>query len=160
MEDLRNNNNQPIRINNPDLISEFDTSNKENALSKIQQDCYINNLVGGSNRESKPNYCLHFDKTNPNVKIQLPIKSADKNKYRVIIKGEGTYDILGLDYSSEYITVKPKSYVFVDLPNEEFWLSYIAILDNNKDSSTYGKLLHLYNCEEGSGSLLFDLIKH
>lgn len=160
MEDLRNNNNQPIRINNPDLISEFDTSNKDNTLPEIQQDCYINNLVGGSNRESKPNYCLHFDKTNSNVKIQLPIKSADKNKYRVIIKGEGTYDILGLDYLSEYITVKPKSYVFVDLPNEEFWLSYIAILDNNKDSSTYGKLLHLYNCEEGSGPLLFDSIKH
>ena len=48
----------------------------------------------------------------------------------------------------------------VYLPDKEFWLSYIAILDNNKNSSTYGKLLHLYNCEEGTGPLLFDSIKH
>ncbi len=158
MEDLRNNNNQPIRINNPDLVSEFDTSNKDNALPGIQQDCYINNLMGGSNREPKPNYCLHFDKTNPNVRISFPLKSADKDKYRFIIKGEGSHEVLFVDYSGVYISIAPKPYMFNNWPTAYFDLSYIAILDNDKSSVTYGKMLHLFNCEEGAGTILYDSI--
>lgn len=99
--------------------------------------------IGGRTTEFKyplPGYCIRFNSSNQSAYIQTTVRSSERDKYKIIIKGEGTVDHLYVDTSGENIAIK-QMYPIND--SSYFDLSYIAFLNK-----TTGYLEHLYECEE------------
>lgn len=94
--------------------------------------------------------CICFDSNNPNAYISTQIASALYDEYNIIIKGEGTVEILYADHSGSYITIKQRRTL---VSGENFYLSYIAF--QNKETK---EIEHLFECEEISGTTLYDAI--
>ena len=95
--------------------------------------------------------CLKFDNSNPNVYIETFISYDSFISYNVILRGEGNKDILEIFcMENNNIGIRIKS----SIENDDYFnLSYIAFI--NKAT---GKIDHLFECEEGSGLLLYDSI--
>lgn len=110
--------------------------------------------VGNTDRKPTPGYCLHFDSTNvisvDSIYIQTNIPSTERANYNIVIKGEGTIDLLQVDTSDTNIRIVPKQAI---TDTAYFDLSYIAFRN-----ITTGKIDHLFECEENSGTLLYDAV--
>lgn len=149
-----------IRINRPQLLSDSNTSTLDGSLSEIIDNpvhtdtgAYLLSRIGdigNSNRHPMPGYCLKFDSNNPNVYIQTNIPSSEFNNYNIVIKGEGTKELLKVDTSETNIKI-----VLRETPTgtDYFNLSYIAFLNKETNSPQ-----HLFECEESSGNILYDAV--
>lgn len=148
------------RINRPQLLSDSNTSTLDGSLSEIIDNpvhtdtgAYLLSRIGdigNPNRYPMPGYCLKFDSNNPNVYIQTNILSSEFNNYNIVIKGEGTKELLKIDISGTNIKVVLRS---TPSDNDSFTLSYI--LFKNK---TNNNVEHLFECEESSGLQLYDSV--
>ena len=155
--DNLNNNNFP-RINRNQLIADSNLSVSGSVLEEkpnpgnIVPGFDIDYLYSRVGNEGGPivGYCLKFDKNNQSAYIQTTIPSTEYSNYDIIIKGEGTVDILYPDHSSTNIAIKQK-YSITD--TTYFYLSYIAF--RNK---TTKKIEHLFECEESTGTVLYDAV--
>ena len=148
------------RINRPQLLSDSNTSTLDGSLSEIIDNpvhidtgAYLLSRIGdigNPNRYPVPGYCLKFDSNNPNVYIQTNIPSSEFNNYNIVVKGEGTKELLKVDTSETNIKV-----VLRETPTgtDYFNLSYIAFLNKETNSPQ-----HLFECEESSGSILYDAV--
>lgn len=149
-----------IRINRPQLLSDSNTSTLDGSLSEIidnpvhtDNGAYLLSRIGNINditRKPVPGYCLRFDNNNPNVYIQTSIPSSEYSNYNIVIKGEGTKELLKIDISGTNIKVVLRS---TPSDNDSFTLSYI--LFKNK---TNNNVEHLFECEESSGLQLYDSV--
>lgn len=148
------------RINRPQLLSDSNTSTLDGSLSEIIDNpvhtdtgAYLLSRIGdigNPNRLPMPGYCLKFDSNNPNVYIQTNIPSSEFNNYNIVIKGEGTKELLKVDTSETNIKI-----ILRETPTDTdyFNLSYIAFLNKENNSPQ-----HLFECEEGSGNQLYDAV--
>lgn len=148
------------RINRPQLLSDSNTSTLDGSLSEIIDNpvhtdtgAYLLSRIGdigNSNRHPMPGYCLKFDSNNPNVYIQTNILSSEFNNYNIVIKGEGSKELLKVDTSETNIKI-----ILRETPTgtDYFNLSYIAFLNKETNSPQ-----HLFECEEGSGNQLYDAV--
>ncbi len=163
--DNLNSNNFP-RINRNQLIADSNLDVSGSVLTESQNP---NNIIVGfdadflesrvgdggdvyASTRSNPiiGWCLRFDKNNQSAYIQTTIPSTEYSNYDIIIKGEGTVDILYPDHSDTNIAIKQK-YSITD--TTYFYLSYIAF--RNK---TTKKIEHLFECEESTGTVLYDAV--
>lgn len=159
-------NDKPYRIvNREHLVSDYNT---DNTIGSYELDVlnpgpdpvdYINGLLlkrrYGQQTIGEPyvpalGYCILFDSNNPNAYISTQISSGLYDEYNIIIKGEGTVEILYADHSGSYITIKQRRTL---ASGENFYLSYIAF--QNKETK---EIEHLFECEEKSGTTLYDAI--
>lgn len=163
--DNLNNNNFP-RINRNQLISDSNLDVSGSILEETQNPVKIvpgfnsnflesrvgngGNIYSTSRMTPRVGYCLRFDKNNQSAYIQTTIPSTEYSNYDIIIKGEGTVDILYPDHSSTNIAIKQKSAI---TDTGWFNLSYIAF--RNK---TTKKIEHLFECEENTGTILYDAV--
>lgn len=148
------------RINRPQLLSDSNTSTLDGSLSEIIDNpvhtdtgAYLLSRIGdigNPNRHPMPGYCLKFDSNNPNVYIQTNIPSSEFNNYNIVIKGEGTKELLKVDISETNIKI-----ILRETPTgtDYFNLSYIAFLNKETNSPQ-----HLFECEEGTGNQLYDAV--
>lgn len=148
------------RINRPQLLSDSNTSTLDGSLSEIIDNpvhtdtgAYLLSRIGdigNPNRYPVPGYCLKFDSNNPNAYIQTNIPSSEFNNYNIVIKGEGTKELLKVDTSETNIKI-----VLRETPTgtDYFNLSYIAFLNKETNSPQ-----HLFECEESSGNILYDAV--
>lgn len=148
--------NRYVRINRKELITDTDVSQKSSIVDTITNpnDWKLLSRIGdaGANRTPLPGYCLHFDRTNPNVSIQTSIPSSERDTYNIVIKGEGLVDLLFVDTGSTNIAIRPKTYIPTS-SSLYFDLSYIAFINK-----TTKELEHLFECEESSGTILYDAV--
>jgi len=148
--------NRYVRINRKELIVDTDISQKSSITETIANpnDWKLLSRIGdaGANRTPLPGYCLHFDRTNSNVSIQTSIPSSERDTYNIIIKGEGLVDLLFVDTGSTNIAIRPKTYISTS-SSLYFDLSYIAFINK-----TTKELEHLFECEESSGTILYDAV--
>ena len=133
----------------PENFTSKDIVNRSNVLAEYNENMYTNadgelilpSSSVGSDRKPIGGHCLCFDSSNSDAYIQTAISSSLRDTYRIVIKGEG-------DLANSNITIK-------QVPNatstDVFYLSYIAFINIEN-----GKLEHLFECEEGSGILLYD----
>lgn len=143
----------------PENFTQKDIVNRGQLLAEYNDAMYVNedgelilpSSSVGSDRKPIGGHCLCFNNSNPDAYIQTSIPSSLRDTYRIVIKGEGdlaNYRALYIDDTDSNITIK-------QVPNatstDVFYLSYIAFV--NIES---GKLEHLFECEEGSGILLYD----
>lgn len=159
-------NGKPYRIvNRGHLVSDYNT---DNIIGSYELDVlnpgpypvdYINGMLFkrryGQQTIGEPyvpalGYCILFDSNNPNAYISTQISSGLYDEYNIIIKGEGTVEILYADHSSSYIQIKQRRTL---TSGENFYLSYIAF--QNKETK---EIEHLFECEEKSGTTLYDAI--
>ena len=159
-------NNKPYRIiNREHLVSDYNT---DNTVGSYDLDIinpgpdpvdYTNGLMlkrrYGQQTIGEPyvpvlGYCILFDSNNPNAYISTQISSGLYDEYNIIIKGEGTVEILYVDHSGSYIQIKQRRTL---TSGENFYLSYIAF--QNKETK---EIEHLFECEEKSGTTLYDAI--
>lgn len=134
-----------IRVNRNNLVADTNLVEKSSVTSTITNPTSGNlwSRVGGRTNEFKyplPGYCIRFNKSNQSAYIQTTVRTSERDKYKIIIKGEGTVDHLYVDTSGENIAIK-QMYPITD--SSYFDLSYIAFLNK-----TTGYLEHLYECEE------------
>lgn len=150
-------------INRKEILADSNTSaigSLNTAISNpAQKDdgAYLLSRVGNAgntDRKPAPGYCLHFDSVNviasAPVFIQTNIPSVERSNYNIVIKGEGTIDLLQVDTSDTNIRIVPKQAI---TDSAYFDLSYIAFRN-----ITTGKIDHLFECEESSGMLLYDAV--
>lgn len=112
----------------------------------------LNRIGLDTESDPLPKYCLHFNKSNPQCSIKTTIPSSQRDNYNIIIKGEGSIDLLVVDSSGENIAIRPK-YIITSPSTSYFILSYIAFMN-----ITTKKIEHLFECEESSGLILYDAI--
>lgn len=110
------------------------------ATITIGENSYLNSRVGNSGRLPTAGCCLRFDANNPSIYIETVIPSSTVNNFDIIIKGEGTKELLKVDTSTDFIR-----FVLTKTPasNEYFDLSYIVFI-----GKTSQKIEHLFECEE------------
>lgn len=110
------------------------------ATITIDENNYLNSRVGNSGRLPTAGCCLRFDANNPSIYIETVIPSSTVNNFDIIIKGEGTKELLKVDTSTDFIR-----FVLTKTPasNEYFDLSYIVFI-----GKTSQKIEHLFECEE------------
>ena len=150
-------------INRKEILADSNTSaigSLNTAISNpVQKDdgAYLLSRVGNAgntDRKPAPGYCLHFDSVNviasAPVFIQTNIPSVERSNYNIVIKGEGTIGLLQVDTSDTNIRIVPKQAI---TDSAYFDLSYIAFRN-----ITTGKIDHLFECEESSGTLLYDAV--
>ena len=150
-------------INRKEILADSNTSaigSLNTAISNpVQKDdgAYLLSRIGNAgntDRKPIPGYCLHFDSVNviasAPVFIQTNIPSVERSNYNIVIKGEGTIDLLQVDTSDTNIRIVPKQAI---TDSAYFDLSYIAFRN-----ITTGKIDHLFECEENSGMLLYDAV--
>ena len=136
-----------VRVDRDKLV--FD-SNISNSLAVLDLNpTTIQSRIGNPNQKPKPGYCLRFDSSNPDAYIQTKIPSSIRENYNVIIKSNGFYSMY-VDSSSAYIAIRQ---ITPPTDSEYCEISYIAF--KNRET---GKLDYLFECEEGSGTLLYDAI--
>ena len=145
-----------VRINRNNLIADTNLVKKGSVTSTITNPSSgtLWSRVGGRTTEYSaplPGYCLRFDKNNQSVYIQTSIPSAERDNYKIVIKGEGTVDHLYVDTSAANIAIKQASAI---TDSSYFDLSYIAFVNK-----TTGNIDHLFECEESSGTLLYDAVR-
>lgn len=104
--------------------------------------------VGGSDRLPVSGYCLQFNATNSTTYIQTSIASSERDSYNITIKGEGTYSLY-VDSSGANIAIRQLT---TPAGGDYFNLSYIAF------SNSVGGIVHLFECEESSGTVLYDAV--
>ena len=140
-------------------FTQKDIVNRKQLLAEYNDTMYVNedgelilpSSIPGSNRKPIPGHCLCFDSSNPNAYIQTSIPSANRYNWRIVIKGEGdanNYRTLYVDDSGSNIAIRQMSTV---VEADVFYLSYIAFVN-----ITTNKVEHLFECEEGSGTVLYD----
>lgn len=134
-----------IRVNRNNLVADTNLVEKGSLNETITSPSsgILWSRIGGRTNEFKyplPGYCIRFNSSNQLAYIQTTVRSSERNKYKIIIKGEGTVDHLYVDTSGENIAIK-QMYAITD--TSYFDLSYIAFLNK-----TTGYLEHLYECEE------------
>lgn len=110
------------------------------ATITIDENNYLNSRIGNSGRLPTAGCCLRFDANNPSIYIETIIPSSTVNNFDIIIKGEGTKELLKVDTSTDFIR-----FVLTKTPasNEYFDLSYIVFI-----GKTSQKIEHLFECEE------------
>lgn len=110
------------------------------ATITIDENNYLNSRIGNSGRLPTAGCCLRFDANNPSIYIETVIPSSTVNNFDIIIKGEGTKELLKVDTSTDFIR-----FVLTKTPasNEYFDLSYIVFI-----GKTSQKIEHLFECEE------------
>lgn len=145
-----------IRINRNNLIADTNLVEKGSVTSAITNPSSgtLWSRVGGRTTTFSaplPGYCLRFDKNNQSVYIQTSIPLSERDKYKIVIKGEGTIDHLYVDTSAANIAIKQASAI---TDSSYFDLSYIAFVNK-----TIGNIDHLFECEESSGTLLYDAVR-
>lgn len=163
MSKVLNTSNSYDIINRKEILADSNTSaigSLNTAISNpVQKDdgAYLLSRVGNAgntDRKPAPGYCLHFDSVNviasAPVFIQTNIPSVERSNYNIVIKGEGTIDLLQVDTSDTNIRIVPKQAI---TDSAYFDLSYIAFRN-----ITTGKIDHLFECEENSGTLLYDAV--
>lgn len=143
----------------PENFTSKDIVNRSNILAEYNENIYANadgelilpSSSVGSDRKPIGGHCLCFNSSNPDAYIQTSISSSLRSQYRIVIKGEGDLS----NYRSLYVDDSGANIAIRQVPNatstDVFYLSYIAFI--NPES---GKLEHLFECEEGSGILLYD----
>lgn len=143
----------------PENFTQKDIVNRSNILAEYKDAMYVNeddelilpSSSVGDTRKPIGGHCLCFNSSNPNAYIQTSIPSSLRDTYRIVIKGEGDL----ANYRALYVDDTDSNIVIRQVPNatstDVFYLSYIAFV--NIES---GKLEHLFECEEGSGILLYD----
>lgn len=145
-----------VRINRDHLIADTNLVEKGSVTSAITNPSSgtLWSRVGGRTTEYSapfPGYCLRFNKNNQLVYIQTSIPSSERDNYKIVIKGEGTVDHLYVDTSAANIAIKQASAI---TDSSYFDLSYIAFVNK-----TTGNIDHLFECEESSGTLLYDAVR-
>lgn len=145
-----------VRINRNNLIADTNLVKKGSVTSAITNPSSgtLWSRVGGRTTEYSapfPGYCLRFNKSNQFVYIQTSIPSSERDNYKIIIKGEGTIDHLYVDTSAANIAIKQASAI---TDSSYFDLSYIAFVNR-----ITGDIDHLFECEESSGTLLYDAVR-
>lgn len=145
-----------VRINRNNLVADTNLVKKGSVTSNITNPSSgtLWSRIGGRTTDFSaplPGYCLRFDKNNQSVYIQTSIPSSERDNYKIVIKGEGTVDHLYVDTSAANIAIKQASAI-TDL--SYFDLSYIAFVNK-----TTGNIDHLFECEESSGTLLYDTVR-
>lgn len=145
-----------VRINRDNLIADTNLVEKGSVTSAITNPSSgtLWSRVGGRTTEYSapfPGYCLRFNKSNQFVYIQTSIPSSERDNYKIVIKGEGTVDHLYVDTSASNIAIKQASAI---TDSSYFDLSYIAFVNK-----TTGNIDHLFECEESSGTLLYDAVR-
>ena len=145
-----------IRINRNNLIADTNLVEKGSVTSAITNPSSgtLWSRVGGRTTTFSaplPGYCLRFDKNNQSAYIQTSIPSSERDNYKIVIKGEGTVDHLYVDTSAANIAIK-QALAITD--SSYFDLSYIAFVNK-----TIGNIDHLFECEESSGTLLYDAVR-
>ena len=110
------------------------------ATITIDENNYLNSRIGNSGRLPTAGCCLRFDANNLSIYIETIIPSSTVNNFDIIIKGEGTKELLKVDTSTDFIR-----FVLTKTPasNEYFDLSYIVFI-----GKTSQKIEHLFECEE------------
>lgn len=110
------------------------------ATVTINENSYLNSRIGNSGRLPTAGCCLRFDANNPSIYIETIIPSSTVSNFDIIIKGEGTKELLKVDTSTDFIR-----FVLTKTPasNEYFDLSYIVFI-----GKTSQKIEHLFECEE------------
>lgn len=110
------------------------------ATITIDENNYLNSRIGNSGRLPTAGCCLRFDVNNPSIYIETVIPSSTVDNFDIIIKGEGTKELLKVDTSTDFIR-----FVLTKTPasNEYFDLSYIVFI-----GKTSQKIEHLFECEE------------
>ena len=95
------------------------------ATITIDENNYLNSRIGNSGRLPTAGCCLRFDANNPSIYIETIIPSSTVNNFDIIIKGEGTKELLKVDTSTDFIR-----FVLTKTPasNEYFDLSYIVFI--------------------------------
>lgn len=163
MSKVLNTSNSYDIINRREILADSNTSavgSLSTAISNpVQKDdaAYLLSRIGNAgntDRKPTPGYCLHFDSVNviasAPVFIQTSVPSTERANYNIVIKGEGTIDLLQVDTSATNIRIVPKQAI---TDSAYFDLSYIAF-----KNITTGKIDHLFECEESSGTLLYDAV--
>ena len=136
------------RVDRNKLVFDSNISNSLLAASDLDHTT-IQSRIGDPNHTLKPGYCLQFNASNPDAYIQTKIPSSQRENYNIIIKSNGFYSMY-VDSSSEYIAIRQ---ITSPVDSEYCEISYIAF--KNRET---GKLDYLFECEEGSGTLLYDAI--
>ena len=100
-------------------------------------------------------YCICIDRNNPKAYIETQIPSTERGTYDIYIKlSGGNADLLYVDDKFDNIIIRPKvSLTNVLTDKQVIYISYIAFKNR-----TTGKIDHLFECEEGSGNLLYDAV--
>lgn len=145
-----------VRINRNNLVADTNLVKKGSVTSNITNPSSgtLWSRIGGRTTDFSaplPGYCLRFDKNNQSVYIQTSIPSSERDNYKIVIKGEGTVDHLYVDTSAANIAIKQASAI---TDSSYFDLSYIAFVNK-----TTGNIDHLFECEESSGTLLYDAVR-
>lgn len=145
-----------VRINRNNLVADTNLVKKGSVTSDITNPSSgtLWSRIGGRTTDFSaplPGYCLRFDKNNQSAYIQTSISSSERDNYKIVIKGEGTVDHLYVDTSAANIAIKQASAI---TDSSYFDLSYIAFVNK-----TTGNIDHLFECEESSGTLLYDAVR-
>lgn len=150
------------RLDRDNLAVDTNISNLNTSFSsspyydEINNKSYLFNRIGDIDnvlshdalKNPIPGYCLRFDSNNPNAYIQTNIPSSDREKYNIIIRGEGTYSLYADSTTDKYIQIKQIS---TPSTTDSFILSYIAFLNRETNEIDY-----LFECEEGSDYYLYN----
>ena len=137
-------------VNRKQLLAEYN----DNYTLDEDDNLILPSSTPGSNRKPIAGHCLCFDSSNPNAYIQTSIPSSNRYNWRIVIKGEGNstiaanYRTLYADDSGANIAIRQMSTV---VEADVFYLSYIAFVN-----ITTNKVEHLFECEEGSDTVLYD----
>ena len=141
------------RIDRKYLLSDTNTTSQGSLTATVPNpnDIYMYSRTGDIKvtRIPRQPHCIRFTSSNPNVSIQTIIPSSERDNYNIYIRGDGSIDLLWVDDSAEYIAIRPKTIV----SDTQFYLSYIAF----KNRQT-GKIDHLFECEESTGTVLYDAV--
>ena len=145
-----------VRVNRNNLVADTNLSEKGSVTSTITNPSSetLWSRVGGRTTTYSaplPGYCLRFNKDNQVAYIQTSIPSSERDNYKIVIKGEGTIDHLYVDTSATNIAIKQMESI---TDSSYFDLSYIAFVNK-----TTGDIEHLFECEESSGTLLYDAVR-
>ena len=145
-----------VRINRNNLVADTNLSEKGSVTSAITNPSSetLWSRVGGRTTTYAaplPGYCLRFNSSNQVAYIQTAIPSSERDKYRIVIKGEGTIDHLYVDTSATNIAIKQMDSI---TDSSYFDLSYVAFINK-----TTGDIEHLFECEETTGTLLYDAVR-
>lgn len=145
-----------VRVNRNNLVADTNLSEKGSVTSTITNPSSetLWSRVGGRTTTYSaplPGYCLRFNKDNQVAYIQTSIPSSERDNYKIVIKGEGTIDHLYVDTSATSIAIKQMESI---TDSSYFDLSYIAFVNK-----TTGDIEHLFECEESSGTLLYDAVR-
>ena len=136
-----------LRIDRPDLVAAIRT---DKYPQQLNGQVFLEDRIGGETRDIYPGHCLCFNQSNPKAYIQTTIASSELANYEIVVRGVGTSNLFAADATGETVTIRPVKPI---TSSDEYYLHYILF----KNIST-GKVDHLFECEEGGGSILYDAV--